>query len=93
MTQIVARKNPVAFKTQAISVAASPEVLRYEPVGSPLSFAQMQERRRPLELDDPHCFEVTLANLGVSVDLQCNAYNAPVLTCVPLLAILQNVFQ
>ena len=29
MTQIVARKNPVAFKTQAISVAASPEVLRY----------------------------------------------------------------
>ncbi|MEO1817308.1 metal ABC transporter ATPase [Pseudomonas sp.] len=69
MTQIVARKNPVAFKTQAISVAASPEVLRYEPVGSPLSFAQMQARRQPLQLDDPHCFEATLANLGVSVDL------------------------
>tara|TARA_Y100000748_G_scaffold203444_1_gene170405 strand:- start:6272 stop:7138 length:867 start_codon:yes stop_codon:yes gene_type:complete len=69
MTQIVARKNPVAFKTQAIAVAASPEVLRYEPVGSPLSFDQMQARRQPLELDDPHCFETTLANLGVSVDL------------------------
>lgn len=69
MTQIVARKNPVAFKTQAIAVSASPEVLRYEPVGSPLSFAQMQQLRKPLQLDDPHTFQATLANLGVSVDL------------------------
>ncbi|WP_341707847.1 metal ABC transporter ATPase [Halopseudomonas sp.] len=69
MTQIVARKNPVAFKTQAIAVTASPEVLRYEPIGSPLSFAQMQQLRQPLRLDDPHQFQATLANLGVSVDL------------------------
>ncbi|HBT56324.1 metal ABC transporter ATPase [Halopseudomonas aestusnigri] len=71
MTQIVARKNPVAFKTQAIAVTASAEVLRYEPTGSPLSFAQIQERRVPLQLQlsDPNHFNVVLANLGVSVDL------------------------
>ncbi|GGE33071.1 hypothetical protein GCM10007421_03540 [Halopseudomonas oceani] len=70
MTQIVARKNPVAFKTQAIAVTASPEVLRYEPVGSPLSFDQMQQLRKPLQLEDPHQFQTTLANLGVSVDIR-----------------------
>ena len=66
MTQIVARKNPVAFKTQAIAVTASAEVLRYEPTGSPLSFAQIQERRVPLQLQlsDPNHFNVVLANLG-----------------------------
>jgi len=70
MTLIVARKNPVAFKTQAIQVQASAEVLRYTPIGNPLSFAEMQARRQPVTLEDPNCFELTVANLGVSVDLR-----------------------
>ena len=39
MSRIIARKNPVIFKTQAIHVKASPEVLCYTPVGNPLGFA------------------------------------------------------
>lgn len=70
MTLIVARKNPVVFKTQAIQIQASTEVLRYTPVGNPLSFAEMQERRQPAFVDNPDSFELTVANLGVSVDLQ-----------------------
>ncbi|MEH6564962.1 MAG: metal ABC transporter ATPase [Halopseudomonas sp.] len=70
MTLIVARKNPVIFKTQAIEVQASSEVLRYTPVGNPLSFSQMQERRQPVSVTDPENFQLTVANLGVSVDLQ-----------------------
>jgi len=38
-SRIIARKNPVIFKTQAIHVKASPEVLCYTPVGNPLGFA------------------------------------------------------
>ena len=69
MPRIIARKNPVAFKTQALHVQASPETLRYTPVGSPLSFSQMQAMRQPVTIDNPHSFDITVANLGVSVDL------------------------
>src|SRR5690606_18513894 len=63
------RHDPVAFKTQAIHIQASPEVLRYTPVGNPLSFEQMLELRRPVQVDDPDSFELTAANLGVSADI------------------------
>ncbi|QJD59009.1 metal ABC transporter ATPase [Pseudomonas sp. gcc21] len=69
MPRIIARKNPVVFKTQALRVQASPDRLRYTPVGSPLSFTQMQALRVPIAIDDPHHFDVTVANLGVSADL------------------------
>ncbi|SDT95462.1 hypothetical protein [Halopseudomonas salegens] len=70
MSRIIAQHNPIAFKTQAIQVKASSEVLHYTPVGLPLSFAAMQDRRQPIDLADPEHFEVTLANLGVSVALE-----------------------
>ena len=69
MSRIIARRNPVAFKTQALQVQASPEVLRYTPVGSPLSFDDMLALRQPIQVDDPNHFELTLANLGVSADI------------------------
>lgn len=69
MATIIARHDPVAFKTQAIHVQAGPEVLRYTPVGNPLSFEQMLELRQPVQVDDPEQFELTLANLGVSADI------------------------
>lgn len=69
MVTIIARHDPVAFKTQAIHIQASPEVLRYTPVGNPLSFEQMLELRRPVQVDDPESFELTAANLGVSADI------------------------
>ena len=69
MSRIIARKNPVIFKTQAIHVKASPEVLCYTPVGNPLGFADMQDLRQPVTVKDPESFELTVANMGVSVDL------------------------
>ncbi|HDY98796.1 MAG TPA: metal ABC transporter ATPase [Pseudomonas sabulinigri] len=69
MTLIVARKSPIVFKTQAIQVQASSEVLRYTPTGNPLSFAEMQQRRQAITIDNPEHLELTVANLGVSVDL------------------------
>ncbi|MGK0418863.1 MAG: hypothetical protein ACJAST_003979, partial [Halopseudomonas sp.] len=69
MSRIIARVNPVIFKTQAIHVKASPEVLCYTPVGNPLGFAEMQDLRQPVSVDDPESFELTVANMGVSVDL------------------------
>lgn len=69
MARIIARRNPVAFKTQALHVQASPEVLRYSPVGDPLNFEQMLVLRQPVEVADPECFELTVANLGVSADI------------------------
>lgn len=69
MSRIIARRNPVAFKTQALHVQASPEVLRYAPVGNPLSFDEMLALRQPVQIDDPDCFETTVANLGVSADI------------------------
>jgi hypothetical protein len=72
MSRIIARKDPEVFRTQAIEVKASSEVLCYTPVGNPLSFSQMQALREPIEIDDPDNFELTAANLGVSVDLSLN---------------------
>jgi hypothetical protein len=72
MLQILAQKNPHAFKTQSIQVEASAQQLIYRPFGLPLSFGQMQERRRPLEVQDSLCFCAELANLGVSVRLTLN---------------------
>ncbi|MEH6492227.1 metal ABC transporter ATPase [Halopseudomonas sp.] len=72
MTLIVARKSPIIFKTQALQVQASAEVLRYNPIGNPLSFAEMQARRQPVAVNDPDSFDLTVANLGVSVDLYLN---------------------
>ena len=69
MSRIIARSNPVAFKTQALHVQASPEVLRYAPVGNPLSFDEMLALRQPVQVDDPERFELTVANLGVSADI------------------------
>ena len=69
MSRIIARTNPVAFKTQALHVQASPEVLRYTPVGNPLSFDDMLALRQPVQVDDPQQFELTVANLGVSADI------------------------
>lgn len=69
MSRVIARRNPVAFKTQAVHVQAGPEVLRYTPVGNPLSFAEMLALRQPTQVDDPDCFELTAANLGVSADI------------------------
>ena len=69
MLQILANKNPHAFKTQAIRVEACNQQLAYQPVGLPLSFGEMQERRRPLDIVDSQNFSAELANLGVSVRL------------------------
>src|SRR5690606_26721290 len=46
-----------------------PEVLRYTPVGNPLSFSEMLALRQPIQVDDPDRFELTVANLGVSADI------------------------
>lgn len=72
MSRIIARKDPGVFRTQAIEIKATPEVLRYMPVGNPLGFSQMQALRQPVEVADPHNFEMVAANLGVSVDLSLN---------------------
>lgn len=69
MSRIIARKDPGVFRTQAIEVKASSEVLCYTPIGNPLGFTQMQALRQPVEIDDPDNFELIAANLGVSVDL------------------------
>jgi hypothetical protein len=69
MSRIIARSNPVVFKTQAIEVKARPDSLCYTPVGSPMSFAEMHALRRPVSVPDPDCFDLTVANLGVSVDI------------------------
>ena len=72
MSRIIARKDPGVFRTQAIEIKASPEVLRYMPVGNPLGFAEMQALREPVEVEDTENFELVAANLGVSVDLSLN---------------------
>lgn len=70
MPRIIARSNPVVFKTQAIRVEATPECLRYSPVGTPMNFADMLALRNPISVDDPERFNITVANLGVSADLR-----------------------
>ncbi|MBL4834273.1 MAG: metal ABC transporter ATPase [Pseudomonas sp.] len=72
MSRIIARKNPGVFRTQAIEIKASPEVLRYMPVGNPIGFAEMQALREPVEVENTDNFELVAANLGVSVDLSLN---------------------
>lgn len=69
MQRILARKDPDTFKTQPLHVEADCQQLTYQPLGAPLNFAQMLERRRPLQLDDARHFTCELANLGVSVRL------------------------
>lgn len=69
MSRVIARRSPIAFKTQALHVQAGPELLRYTPVGNPLSFDDMLALRQPVQVDDPECFELTVANLGVSADI------------------------
>lgn len=69
MSRVIARRSPIAFKTQALHVQAGPELLRYTPAGNPLSFDDMLALRQPVQVDDPECFELTVANLGVSADI------------------------
>lgn len=69
MTRVLARKSPIAFKTQSLRVEACAEQLSYRPLGAVLNFEQMLSRRRPIEAPDPHRFSLELANLGVSVRL------------------------
>ncbi|HDZ57054.1 MAG TPA: metal ABC transporter ATPase [Pseudomonas xinjiangensis] len=69
MSQIIARKNPVVFKTQAVRVHACPDSLTYTPVGLPQNFGQMQAQRIPVSVADPDTFELTVANLGVSANI------------------------
>jgi hypothetical protein len=72
MPRILTRKDPSTFKTQPLHVEASAHRLVYQPLGAPLNFAQMLERRRPLQIDTPQHFTCELANLGVSVRLTLN---------------------
>lgn len=69
MPRTLLSKLPGDFKTLPLRVDASREGLRYQSLGLPLNFSQMLARRRPVAIDDPHCFSVELANLGVSVRL------------------------
>lgn len=69
MSRILARKSPSTFKTQPLFVEACPQRLVYQPLGAPLNFSQMLERRRPVQIDNPQHFTCELANLGVSVRL------------------------
>ena len=69
MPRVLIRKNPTAFKTLPVLVEASAKGLRYQSLGRPLNFTEVLERRRPVDVDDPSCFRLELANLGVSVRL------------------------
>lgn len=69
MSNVLLRKNPTTFKTLPLHVEASPDGLRYQNLGRPLSFSEMIERRRPLSAPDASTFTIELANLGVSVRL------------------------
>src|SRR5690606_991778 len=69
MSRVIARRSPIAFKTQALHVQAGPELLRYTPVGNPLSFDDMLALRQPVQVDDPECVEPTVANLWVSAEI------------------------
>jgi hypothetical protein len=69
MPRTLHSKLPSDFKTLPLRVAASDEELSYQSLGLPLNFDQMLARRRPVSIEDPHCFNVELANLGVSVRL------------------------
>ncbi|WP_373387192.1 metal ABC transporter ATPase [Pseudomonas alcaligenes] len=69
MSRLLARKAPGTFKTLPLYVEATAEGLNYRALGLPLNFAQMLERRRPVQAADCQRFALELANLGVSVRL------------------------
>ena len=69
MSRLLARKAPGHFKTLPLHVEASADALSYRGLGLPLNFAQMLERRRPVQVADSQRFALELANLGVSVRL------------------------
>lgn len=69
MSKLLARKTPAAFKTLPLYVEATADGLSYRGLGLPLNFAQMLERRKPVQADDGQRFALELANLGVSVRL------------------------
>ncbi|WJN58986.1 metal ABC transporter ATPase [Pseudomonas sp. SO81] len=69
MSRLLARKAPGHFKTLPLHVEASADALSYRGLGLPLNFAQMLERRRPVQAADSQRFALELANLGVSVRL------------------------
>ena len=69
MPRTLIRKNPSNFKTLPLHVEATPDGLAYKPIGMPLNFSQVQQRRKAIQLDNPERFVVELANLGVSVRL------------------------
>ncbi|MBK3866162.1 metal ABC transporter ATPase [Pseudomonas stutzeri] len=69
MPRVLLRKSPAAFKTLPLYVEASHDRLCYQSLGRPLSFDEVIERRRPVQVPDPGRFAIELANLGVSVRL------------------------
>ena len=69
MSRLLARKAPGTFYTLPLYVEATADGLNYRGLGLPLNFAQMLERRRPVEAADSQRFALELANLGVSVRL------------------------
>ena len=69
MSRLLARKAPGTFKTLPLYVEATADGLNYRGLGLPLNFAQMLERRRPVEAADSQRFALEMANLGVSVRL------------------------
>ncbi|WP_394561443.1 metal ABC transporter ATPase [Aquipseudomonas alcaligenes] len=69
MSRLLARKAPGNFKTLPLYVEATADALNYRSLGLPLNFAQMLERRRPVQVTDGQRFALELANLGVSVRL------------------------
>ncbi|MDZ5109101.1 metal ABC transporter ATPase [Pseudomonas putida] len=75
MARTLIRKNPSNFKTLPLHVEATPEGLIYQSIGMPLNFAQIQQRRKPIQLPDVQRFVVELANLGVSVRLTLHWQN------------------
>ena len=69
MPRTLIRKNPSNFKTLPLHVEATPDDLTYKPIGMPLNFSQVQQRRKAIQLGNPERFVAELANLGVSVRL------------------------
>ncbi|QXI29033.1 metal ABC transporter ATPase [Pseudomonas vanderleydeniana] len=75
MPRTLIRKNPSNFKTLPLFVEATPEGLSYQSVGMPLNFAQILQKRKPVNVADAGRFALELANLGVSVRLTLHWQN------------------
>ncbi|MCU1718326.1 metal ABC transporter ATPase [Pseudomonas sp. 5P_3.1_Bac2] len=69
MPRILARKDPSLFTSSQLFVEASAESLTYQAIGMPLSFKQLLDKRKAIDVPDSQRFAVELANLGVSVRL------------------------